>query len=763
MERVEDDRLLRGRGTFVDDLAPPGLLHAAVVRSPMPHGLLRAVDTDGARSLPGTIAVLTAADLDGAPPTIPQRIARLDGAERFVQPVVAGDRVRYIGEPVAVCVAASRAEAEDAAEAVLADIDPLDAVASVEAAAADGAPLLFPDAGTNRAAGYRVGRGDVAAAFAAAAYTRRETFRVQRHTAVPMETRGVVAVPDPAAGRLVVHGAAKVPFYNRDVLAGMLGLDRGAVDLIETDVGGGFGVRGEFYPEDFLIPFAAWRLGRPVKWIEDRHEHLMATNHSREVACTLEIACAADGAVLGLRGTVEADMGAYVGTTGGIVPSRTGQFLPGPYRIGAFEIEVRALVTNKTPVGSYRGPGRFEANFFRERLFDMAARDLGVGPAEMRRRNLLTEAELPWSIGRVVPYEGEAVYDSGDYPAVLARCLEEIRWTERQAVQGRLIDGVRHGLAVGCFLDSSGAGPGEHARITLRADGTAVVHVGSSALGQGIETTLTQIAADALELPPTAIEVRHGSTTLLAQGYGSYHSRSAIMGGNAVADAAARLLDAVRDAAAARFVCPPEAVRLSAGEAHGPGGAVLSLATIAGAAGGLSAEGRFGTDRKPYGYGSHAAYVTVDPETGRVRVVDYVAVEDVGRIVNPLIVHGQKLGAIVQGLGGALLEELHYDADGQLLTGTLADYLLPTATDFPVVRPVTLALRPTPHNPLGVKGAGEDGIAVVGGVVANAVAAALAPIGVEPTRLPLSPPAVWSLIAEARRRAAAPQAEAPAS
>ena len=393
LSRREDPRLLRGSGCFVDDFAPPGTAHMAILRSPFAHALIRSVDLARARAAPGVIDAFSAADLDRPLPEIPFRLAGLAGFDRFLQPPIAADKARFAGEPVAVIVAADRYTAEDALAAVEVDYEPLPAVADPETAAAS-ATLVHEEAGENLAIRYSVGRGDAEAAFAAAPYRRRERFRTHRQTALPLETRGLVA--DFSDGKtLRLWGAAKVTYFNRRVLARAFCLEEAAVELIQLDVGGGFGVRGELYPEDYLLPIASRRTGRPVKWIEDRQEHLMAANHSRDVACSLEIAAARDGTILALRGRLIADLGAYARTNGGIVPVRTVQFLPGPYRIPNFSCEAEIVVTNRTPTGTYRGPGRFEANFFRERLIDLMAADLGLDPAELRLANLLGPDELP--------------------------------------------------------------------------------------------------------------------------------------------------------------------------------------------------------------------------------------------------------------------------------------------------------------------------------------------------------------------------------
>jgi aerobic carbon-monoxide dehydrogenase large subunit len=748
--RVEDMRLLTGTATFVDDLALPGMLHAVVLRSAVAHGTIEKVDASAALALDGVHAVITADDIGDEIPLIPIRLAPLPEFQSFRQPVIARGKVRYVGEPIAIIVAEGRAIAEDAMEVIELEISALPSVADIASAdAAQDEARLFDAETGNLAVRYLTAVGDADAAFAEAAYVRTERFSVHRQTALPMETRGLLADWDAVAGHLTVMGAAKVPFFNRKVLAQMMGLEPSEVDLIEVDVGGGFGVRGEFYPEDFLVPFAARKLKVPVKWVEDRREHLMATNHSREMQCEVSVACTREGTILGLRGKIEADMGAYIRTNGGVVPAKAAQFLPGPYRIRNIALEVAAYVTNKTPVGTYRGPGRFEANFFRERLLDMVAADLRIDPAEIRRRNLISENQLPWDAGRLVPYESEAVFDSGDYPQVLARCLDEIGWADKQHLQGQFIDGRYHGLGIGCFVESGGAGPRENAKITIAQDGSVLVSVGSSMLGQGLETVLAQIAADVLSIPIERIRVLHGSTTLLHEGFGTYHSRGVVMGGSAVLDAATRLKEMLIERAAAHLGRPNVELILREGRVEVPAGDGVDFATLA-ASGEMVADGTFSNTVRTYSYGAHAAHVAVDPKTGTVSILDYIAVEDVGRAMNPIIVHGQAIGALVQGLGGVFLDHLIYDSEGQLLNASLADYLVPTATDFPAIRAVTLELKPSPSNPLGAKGAGEGGIVAVAAATANAVAAALAPLGVTIRDLPLSPVRLWTLIQEAR-------------
>jgi carbon-monoxide dehydrogenase large subunit len=747
IERLEDLRFLTGRGQYTDDLAGENMLHAVILRSAVAHGRIRSIDAAAARARPGVHAVITAAEI-GDVPTIPLRHDPLPTARRFVQPIIAVDKVRFVGEPIAVVVADSVALAEDALDAIVVDIESLAAVVDRDAARkAD--VLLFDNAGSNIPGTMTAIRGDTDAAFKAAPYVRREHFSVQRHGAVPMEPRGLVAEWDAARQHVTVSGVCKVPFTNRRALAQMMNLPEASVRMLEYDVGGGFGARGEFYPEDFLIPFAAKFTGRPVKWVEDRRENLMALSHARDAECDLEIACTRDGTILALRGHAYADIGAYVRTNGATASRNISQIMSGPYRVPHVRMDVTMVVTNKTPSGTYRGPGRFEADFCRERLFDMVAADLGVDRVAFRRRNLIAESEMPYPLATVQVLDIKAECDSGDYQITLDRCLAEFKWAERAKLQGKLVDGRYHGIAVGCYLEGGGTGPRENARLAIEADGSITVFVGSSSVGQGVETVFAQIAADALEVPMERINrVLHGSTDYVSEGYGSFSSRSIVMGGNAIVDAANHLRDLIRVAAAARLGCTPGDIAIDRGMAVGPGRAAIALKEFAG----LAAEGTHASNKRTYSYGAHAAYVAVDPRTGQVALIDYVAVEDVGRIVNPLTLHGQCVGAVVQGLGGALLEHFLYDEDGQFLTGSLADYLLPTASDFPHIRAIAFEDKPSPLNPLGAKGAGEGGIIPVGGVVANAVAAALASLGVQVHDLPLSPPRVWQLIQDAASR-----------
>jgi carbon-monoxide dehydrogenase large subunit len=722
MQRREDLRFLRGRGTYVDDLLPKGLLYAVIVRSSVAHGKLASVDASAALKMPGVHAVITAKDMPGTPPIIPMRLQPLPEFKPYEQPVIAHDRVRYVGEPVAVVLADSIAIGEDALESIQIEIEPLPAVPDHAAASKDDT-LLFEPTGTNRSLTFHSRKGDADAAFKNAPYVRRERLRTGRHYGLTMEPRGVMAEWDAAKGKLTISGAAKVPFFNRRILAKQIGLPEDAIEMIENDVGGGYGARGEFYPEDFLIPFAARHVNRPVKWIEDRRENLMAMNHARQTEADLEIACERDGTIIGIRGEVHTDMGAYMRTNGAVGARNVSQFMGGPYRVPHVKIDSSLWMTNKTPVGTYRGPGRFEADFYRERLFDMVAQDLGIDRVEFRRRNLVKESEQPYPIATVEPTNAIDQYDSGNYHTALDRCLKEFGWSEKAKLQGKLVDGRYHGLAIGNFVEGGAAGPKESARLEVDKDGAILVFMGSSSVGQGVETVFAQI--------------------------GAYQSRSEVKGGSALLDATEKFVAAIREAGAKRLGCQPSDIKIDEDKVTGAGKS-FPLAELAG----LTAEGFFLNKKHTYSYGAHAAHITVDPKLGDIRIVDYVVVQDVGRAINPMTIRGQILGSLVQGLGGAVLEHLQYDDQGQLLTGSLADYLLPTASDFPNLRCFVTEDHPSPINPLGAKGAGEGGIVAAGGIMANAVANALQSFGVQPRELPLSPTYIWELVQAGQRQAA---------
>ncbi|HET7466643.1 MAG TPA: xanthine dehydrogenase family protein molybdopterin-binding subunit [Candidatus Dormibacteraeota bacterium] len=715
--RKEDWPLLRGEGTFIADFKRPGMVHALVVRSPFAHARFTRIDGSAALQAPGVIDLVTAADLPDRGRPIPTRMFKDEAANRFLQKPLADGEVRYSGEPVAVLIAESRYLAEDAAELLNIDYEPLEVV-------------LDPDAGT--VAGHLVvERGDVEAAFAQADEVIKEEFFIQRHAATPLETRGLVAEFDASSKSLTVWGAAKIPHVNRRILAQLLGWDESRIRLVELHVGGGFGARGEFYPEDFLIPFAAMRVGRPVAWVEDREESLRAMNHSREQVHRVELALQRDGTFLGLKDTFVNDTGAYVRTHGMTVPGLSISMLPGPYAWPAYRGEYRSILTNKTPCGTYRSPGRFEVNFVRERLIDIAANRLGLDKVEIRRRNLIRD--FPHDTGTLFD-EHPVVYDSGDYPLLLDKALKTFdyeglkRWRAKSA---------HRGLGIALFVEKAGPAEREYARIELASSGHATVFTGTASLGQGVETILAQVCATHLGLPFDRIRVVHGDTAAIPEGMGSFGSRAAMMGGAAVMGAAAKLRRQVLESAAEQLEAAPDDLVLAPDGVSVRGAPSRSVPLPA-----LSVEDRFVCELLGFPYGIHLAAVEVDPATGAVRVHRYAVAYDIGRCINPMIVRGQVAGGFAQGLGGALLEEFAFDANGQPLAASFMDYLLPTSEDVPDLELLITEDAPSPLNPLGVKGAGEGGTAAVGGAIANAVADAL---GVEVTRLPLSPQRVMEL------------------
>ncbi len=744
--RKEDWPLLRGEGCFVADFKREGMVHAFVVRSPLAHARFSRIDRAAAVEAPGVIDVITAEDLPDRGRPIPTRMFHDEASTGFLQRPLADGVVRYSGEPVAVVVAATRYLAEDAAELLSVDYEPLGVVLDPDDAIASDATLLQPRSGTNVAGRLSVGRGDIESAFAKAHLVVSDEFRIQRHAAVPLETRGLVAEYDQEREAITVWGAAKIPHVNKRILAGLLGwADQDRVRMVELHVGGGFGARGEFYPEDYLVPFAAMRTGRPVCWIEDREENLRACNQSREQVHRAALAVSEDGMFLGLRDTFINNTGAYVRTHGMTVPGLTVSMLPGPYRWPAYLGEYSSVVTNKTPGGTYRSPGRFEANFVRERLVDMAARRLGIDPIEIRRRNLIHRDEFPHDTGTF--FDGHpVVYDSGEYELLLERAVKSFdyeglkRWRAAAPAAGR-----RRGLGVAYFVEKAGPAEREYARIELNARGDVLVYSGTASIGQGVETVLAQICATHLGLPYERIRVVHGDTDAIPEGMGAFGSRASMLGGAAVMKASEHMRATLLEAAAELLEAAPADLVLGdrgVSVVGAPSRSVGLDALVEAGGGSIAVEDRFECDLLGFPYGVHLAAVEVDTETGQVDVHRFGVAYDIGRVINPVLVRGQIAGGFAQGIGGALLEEFGYDAGGQPQSASFMDYLLPTSREVPDVQMLVTEDAPTPLNPLGVKGAGEGGTAGVGAAVANAVADAL---GAAVTRLPLSPQRVMEL------------------
>jgi aerobic carbon-monoxide dehydrogenase large subunit len=735
--RLGGEPLVTGAGRFVDDVRVPGLLHAVVLRSPHAHARLISVDTKRAREVPGVHAVLTSADVPAAA-IIPNRVPAPAGTDRYLQPAIARTVVRYVGEPVALVVADDPYVARDALERIDAVYEPLPACPSVADALAAGAPRLFAGTDSNNVATITMRVGDVDAALGAAAVVIRERYEYPRQTAAALETRGLVAVPpDPRGGELHLIGSTKCIHINRTILAPIFGIPPGALRLTEVDVGGGFGVRGELYPEDILVPLAALKLGRPVKWIESRRENLMAANHAREVAYAIEIGFDREGRILGIRTVIHADIGAYV-RTAALVPAEFGAaLLPGPYRVPSYACDLWSVVTNKTPAGTLRSPGRPECNFVRERLLDRGAARLGLDPAEIRRRNLIRPDEMPYDCG-TKSFGVSTVYDSGDFPALFAELLRRLDYDTTRARQAAVNarPGPRRGVGLAVYVEKTGLGPFETTQVEARADGTLVVDTGASSMGPGLETVLAQILGESLGLPAARFHVRHADTAAVESGVGTYGSRGTVTAGNAAALAAAKLIAEARARAAARLGVPEADVTYANGTLEA-GGRRVTLAELA-AERRLAAGASFEVPKVTYAGCACAVVVDVDPETGVLALRRVVVGADVGRAVNPALVDAQLVGGVAFGIGNTLHESLAYDGEGQLVAGTFMDYALPYAADVPEVEGFYQEVR-AKTNPLGIRGLGECGNPGLGGAIANAVCDALGRPELALTALPLTP------------------------
>jgi carbon-monoxide dehydrogenase large subunit len=741
LPRKEDPRLLRGLGRFGDDQDRPGQLWMRVVRSPIAHGRILSINASA--------DLITAADLP-SDLRIPVRL-NVQGIniDEFLQPVLASETVRYVGEPIAVVLADDPYEAEDIAERVEVEFDEL--------------PVAIETPDGRKAAEFELGYGDVPRAFQKADHVVEIEFDVGRHSAVPLEPRALLADVDPATGALTIFGMTKVPVFNRDVLSRMLGIDENLIHVHAMDAGGGFGVRGEFYPEDFLVPWLARKLRRPVKWVEDRAEHLVAVNHSRQQRHVAAAAFDKNGTLLALRDDVLHDNGAYVRTHGIIVPELTIAMFPGPYRIPAFNGRIRVMLTNKTPCGTYRAPGRFEGTAVREQLLDVAADRLGIDRVELRRKNLLTADELPHT--REMSTLGtEVVLDSGDYTGLLDKAMVEAdRLGYLAEVEKLRAAGRQAGLGVAMFLEKSGLGPQETADVIISPSGDVRVHSGGTSLGQGIETALAQVTADALGVDPAVVTVINGDTNLQPFGGGSWASRSTVVGGSAVHRAALAVRERAVQMASRMLEVAEEDLEVRDGSigVKGAPGTGVSYAEVAEACrpgsphlpadepAGLAERRRFEVEHMTYPYGVHVALVDVDTGTGQVKVLRYLVAYEVGRAINPTMVEGQLLGGVAQGVGGALLEEFRYDDAGQPQAVTFMDYLMPTAAELPRIDILVAQDAPAPGNPLGVKGAGEGGLTAAGAAIAGAIRDALGLAG-SVGRLPMTPERVRGLIKEGK-------------
>jgi carbon-monoxide dehydrogenase large subunit/6-hydroxypseudooxynicotine dehydrogenase subunit gamma len=745
VERLEDPPLVTGRGRFVGDVSFPHQLHMRVVRSPYAHGLIKQIDTAAARALLGVVAVWTAADIADLPP-IDFREGPNAKLAPFRQPVLAQDRVRYVGEPVAAVFADDPYVAEDAAELVTIAVAEIDPIIDASAPPGEFAPGL-PTEPTICRQGY----GDVAVALKDAAAIVELDLAIGRHSGVPLETRGAIGRYDAARDVLELHGAAKVPHRNRESLATMLGRSTAGLHLYENHVGGGFGIRGEIYPEDVLVLVAAMRLERPVKWLEDRREHLMAANHSRQQLHRIRAAVDAQGCLSAIDDEFFHDQGAYIRTHGARVPDMFCGILPGPYRLPHYRANGHFRLTNKTPAATYRAPGRYEANFVRERLMDALARRLGLSRVEVRRRNLIGAHEMPYQ-RPLVALGDEVVFDSGDYAGLLDKALARAGWDDlERAVERRRGAGEYVGLGLAVYVDKSGLGPTDGARVNAHTDGDVEVITGGASVGQGFETVMAQVCAETLGVDYRRVRVVHGRTDRIEYGIGAHAARATVMTANATAIAAANVRAKALDMAAQLLQADPASLTISKGNVVRRDGAGASVglgevahhlrptsATRGARDPGLAADGWFTTAHMTYPYGVQIAVASIDPGTGGVRIEKLLLAFDIGRAINPMLVRGQLVGGAVQGLGGALFEEFQYDARGQPMSVTLADYLIPTASDVPAIDVLLTEDAPSTCNPLGIKGAGEGGVAAVGAVIASAVDDALGGHG-DITRLPITP------------------------
>jgi carbon-monoxide dehydrogenase large subunit len=750
VRRVEDPPLVTGSAHYTDDLAIPGAVHAVFVRSTLAHARISRIDTSAAAAAPGVIAVLTAAELDLQP------MPPSAGPPVFARPPLAREVVRFMGEAVAVVVASGREQALDAAELVEVDYEPLDVVIDPLAAAAPGAPLLFPDHGSNVIV-ESPWAGEAARPEACEVAVRAHLVN-QRVAPAPLEPNVAVAAPNPENGGITVWVPAQAPFWTRGALAGALKLEPERVRVTVPAVGGAFGGRIFTYPEVVVVAAVALRLERPVRYVESRSESMLSMTHGRAQVQEVELGATRDGTVTDLRVRIVADGGAYPGDDA-LMPQQTVLMLSGPYHIPRIEAHTQVVATNTTPVTAYRGAGRPEATWLLERMLDLLAAELGMDPAEVRRRNLLQPDALPHETVT------GAKYDSGDYQAALDRALELAGYQQLRAEQARRRqDGDRRQLGVGLatYVEVTGFGP-ELGSVTVEGDGRVTVLTGTSPHGQGHETAFAQLVAATLGVGMDQVRVVHSDTKLVPRGGGTMGSRSLQIGGSAVLQASEEVLANGRALAAHLLEARVEDVAVHPGQGLGVAGApatALSWSELAQAIAdparrpadmdsALSAEVSFGMEGSTFPFGAHVAVVEVDVETGLVRLLRHVAVDDSGRLLNPLLAEGQVHGGIAQGAAQALLEEVRYDAEGNNLTGTLASYSMPSAAELPFFD-TARTQTPSPLNPLGAKGIGESGAIGSTPAVHNAVVDALTPFGVTHVDIPTTPERVWRAIQEAR-------------
>jgi aerobic carbon-monoxide dehydrogenase large subunit len=753
--RIEDVPLVTGRGRYAGDINFPHQLHMRMVRSPKAHGRIVSVDTSAARALAGVHAVWTNADIAGLSPIDFRADKSADGIREFRQPALANSYVRYVGDPVAAVFAEDPYVAEDAAELVTIELEELPAVSS----ASDPAGEFEPGRSTE-AIILRHSYGDIEAAFRNAHTVVEIDVETGRHSGVPLETRGAIGRYDAARDLLELHGAAKIPHRNRETLCRMLNRSPSSLHVHECHVGGGFGIRGELYPEDVLVLVAALRFERPVKWIEDRREHLMCANQGRQQRHKARIAVDKDGHILGIEDEIFHDQGAYIRTHGVNVPNRTMYMLTGCYKVPAYRAMARVRLTNKTPCATYRAPGRFESTFVRSRLMDAVADTLGLDRIEVRRRNLITAVQMPYVKKYNEPGIEELDIDSGDYALLLDKALAGFGWDKLQdELKRRRAAGELVGAGLAFFLEESGRGPTDNAKVAVDSSGTVELITGGASIGQGFPTAMAQICAEALGVDYKRVRVIHGQTDLIDHGIGAHAARATGLTGGAVHVTAQMVREKALGFASELLQTPADELDIVDGTVlrkNGKGGPSITLAEIAkrvapgskflrGRTPQLAAHGWYNTPHTVFPYGAHLAVVKIDRATGKVVVERFMVAYDVGRAVNPMLVAGQLVGGCAQGLGGALLEEFVYDDSGEPLSATLADYLMPMLHDMPDVEVLLTEDAPSPRHPLGIKGAGEGGINGVGGVIASAIDDAIGMPGAV-TRLPVTPQRMRELL-----------------
>jgi carbon-monoxide dehydrogenase large subunit len=771
VKRNEDRKLLTGQALFIDDVELPGMLHAAFLRSQVSHAKIRRIDGSEARKRPGVVAVYTADDLGAywkpgpllvSPPPIPGIVFNT----RTHVPL-AKDTIRCAGEPIAIVIAESRYIAEDALDDIVVDLEILPAVVDIEKALEKSSTCVHADLGSNVAAHVRQTKGDYARATAKTHLTIKRRFRYEHGISSPIETRGVVAQWDARAEHMTMWDTTQAPVFVRNVLAAALGLGEGQVRVIAPFVGGGFGPKiMMLYPEEATLPWIAMRLNRPVKWIEDRFEHFVATTHERGQIHDAEIALAKDGRILGVKDVFLHDNGAY-NPYGLTVPINSQCTLLGPYVIPAYDSTFTSVFTNLTIVTPYRGAGRQHGVFVIERLLDLAAHELGIDPAEIRRRNLIPKDAFPYDNEIIFQDFTPLRYDSGDYEPTLDKALAAIGYDQfiREEQPRLRAAGRRVGIGIACYVEGTGIGPYEGARVQVRTNGKVSVATGVGTQGQGHFTSFAQIVADQLGVDVTDVDVVTGDTDRFYWGAGTFASRGAVVAGNAVNEASLAVRKKALKLASDTFECAEEDLVLADGKVSivGIPEKFIRLGELAqranpmrgavkpGTEPGLESTQYFGPPSGATANGVHAMIVEVDPETFQLQVLKYVVVHDCGTVINPMILEGQIHGGVAQGIGNAFYEKLSFDDQGQLLNASLADYLLPTALDVPRMQ-LEHTVTPSPLNPLGIKGAGEAGAIPVGALFAQAIenALELRERKIELLEIPLSPSRVFELIEEGK-------------